>query len=427
MLDEIATNKNLSPRKPIIKVLGVGGGGSNAVNHMYRQGIVDVDFLVCNTDAQALENSPVPGKLHIGWQLTEGRGAGNNPERGREAAEESDQEIRDKLSDGTKMLFITAGMGGGTGTGAAPVIARIARELDILTVGIVTMPFQFEGKSRLKQAITGIEEMEQQVDSLLVVNNEKLRKMFGDQKISEAFAKADDVLAVAAKGIAEIITVHGHVNVDFADVNTVMRKSGVSIMGAATAAGDNRAMLAIRKALNSPLLNSNEIRGAQNILLNVSSGAEEFRLDELYTITDYVQSLVQDDVQIIWGNGKDESLGDEIRIVIIATGFHKSTIHEVFAEKHLEQNRSVHKLGDAASQPDFVIEDPESKVTEEIPVTEKPQEQLIFSFPDNDIARPSVSTKTSKTRTKAVKEEKPSKVSTWFQTTLDTFFNENVQ
>lgn len=436
MSSKTLKNEAESLNHPIIKVLGVGGGGSNAVNHMYRQGIVDVDFLICNTDSQALENSPVPGKLHIGWQLTEGRGAGNNPERGREAAEESEQEIRQKLSDGTKMLFITAGMGGGTGTGAAPVIARIAQEMGILTVGIVTMPFQFEGKARLKQAIQGIDEMDKHVDSLLVVDNEKLRKMYGDQKISEAFAKADDVLAVAAKGIAEIITVHGHVNVDFADVNTVMRNSGVSIMGAATAAGDNRSTLAIKKALSSPLLNSNDIRGAQNILLNVSSGQEEFRLDELYTITDYVQSLVQDDVQIIWGNGKDASLGDEIRIVIIATGFHKSTIHEIFAEKEMEASRSVHILTDhkLEAEPVFEIEDPSSRVVLKDDPKAAEKEPVLFQFPDEPAIRQTLHSEAVKTRNQQLekanksqdkKEKAPGKVGSWFQTTLDTLFNEN--
>ncbi len=437
MSNNSLTNPNERQNMPIIKVLGVGGGGSNAVNHMYRQGIVDVDFLVCNTDAQALESSPVPNKLHIGWNLTEGRGAGNNPERGRQAAEESEEEIRAKLSDGTKMLFITAGMGGGTGTGAAPVIARIACELGILTVGIVTMPFQFEGKARMKQAIQGIDEMDREVDSLLVVNNEKLRKMYGDQKISEAFAKADDVLAVAARGIAEIITVHGHVNVDFADVNTVMRNSGVAIMGAATAAGDNRSTLAIRKALNSPLLNSNDIRGAQNILLNVSSGSEEFRLDELYTITDYVQSLVQDDVQIIWGNGKDDSLGDEIRIVIIATGFHKSTIHEVFAEIEKETNRKVHMLEEIEKEtaPVFEIEDKTQEVEMIEAEVSKPTQTLLFQLPEESETKQTIHSETVKDRAKKLKQEgqkaekkkESSKMGNWIQTTLDNIFNENVQ
>ncbi len=434
-----------------IKVLGVGGGGSNAVNHMFNQGIVDVDFLICNTDAQALENSPILNKLHIGWHLTEGRGAGNNPEKGKLAAQESREEIKRILAQETKMLFITAGMGGGTGTGAAPVIADIARELDILTVGIVTMPFKFEGRTRINQAIKGIEEMEKHVDSLLVVNNEKLRKMHGDLKVSEAFSKADDVLTVAAKGIAEIITVHGHVNVDFADVNTVMRKSGVSIMGAATASGENRGINAIKKALNSPLLNSNDIKGAKNILLNVTSGKEEFRLDELGAITDYVQSLVQEDVQIIWGNGKDESLGDEVRIVIIATGFQKSSIHEIFANQAELESRSVITLEEkngtiSFDEPDFeVTNNPEleMKVREINPVQQLPDEQwneprLLFPE-EKDPQYKEVTERTVKERKDRLREfqeknaakrqtdksEEPaaSKKSNWIQTTFDVLFN----
>jgi cell division protein FtsZ len=354
---------------PIIKVFGVGGGGSNAVNYMKSEGIVDVDFFVCNTDAQALENSPVENKISIGQSLTEGRGAGNNPEIGMKAAIESEEQIAEILSGTTKMLFVTAGMGGGTGTGAAPIIASIARKLGILTIGIVTIPFKFEGQTRLKQAIKGLEEMEKQVDSLLVIRNEKLRKIHGDLKISEAFARADDVLLVAAKGIAEIITVHGHVNVDFADVSTVMKDSGVAILGSACASGENRGLHAIKKALSSPLLNSNDIRGAKNVLLNVTSGNEEFRLDELGAITDYVQSAVRDDVQIIWGNGTDETLGDKIRVVIIATGFKKYDVHEVFAEKKKVEAKQLLKLDDKV--PEMIIKEAPSKPTAE----EKPKEE----------------------------------------------------
>ena len=257
-------------KKPesIIKVIGVGGGGGNAVNHMYKLGIRDVDFIVCNTDSQALANSPVPSKVHLGSSLTEGRGAGNKPGTGREAATENIDDVRKALEPETKMVFITAGMGGGTGTGGAPVIAQLCRELGYLTIGIVTIPFRNEGKRRINQAIEGIQEMEQFVDSLLVINNERIREMYGDFAISQAFAKADDVLATAAKGIAEIITVPGYINVDFADVETVMRDSGVAIMGTGLAEGDGRAIIAVEQALNSPLLNNNNIRGARNILLN---------------------------------------------------------------------------------------------------------------------------------------------------------------
>ncbi len=312
----------------IIKVIGVGGGGSNAVNHMFNQGIKDVDFLVCNTDAQALANSPVPVKIQLGGNLTEGRGAGNKPEMGKQSAIENLSEIENVLSDNTRMVFITAGMGGGTGTGAAPIIAEAARRLGILTVGIVTIPFRFEGKVRINQALDGIAEMERNVDSLLVINNEKLRDMYGDLKLSNAFSKADDVLSTAAKGIAEIITVHGYINVDFADVETVMKDSGVAIMGSAKATGENRAIDAIQEALESPLLNSNEIRGAKNILLNITSGVDEITMDEVGQVTDYVQESVGASASIIWGTGLDETLGDNVNVTIIATGFNTSSIAE---------------------------------------------------------------------------------------------------
>ncbi|MCX7986657.1 MAG: cell division protein FtsZ, partial [Bacteroidales bacterium] len=286
-------------RSSIIKVIGVGGGGGNAVNHMFRQGIKDVDFVVCNTDAQALANSPVPVKVQLGSSLTEGRGAGNKPDIGRQAAIENLQDIIDILAHNTKMVFITAGMGGGTGTGAAPVIAKAAKEMGILTVAIVTVPFRFEGQLRINQAIDGINELEKYVDSLLVIHNEKLREIYGNLKISEAFAKADDVLTIAAKGIAEIITVHGYVNVDFADVQTVMSNSGVAILGSARARGENRALDAIQQAINSPLLNNNDIRGAKSILLNITSGEDEVSMDEVGVITDYVTNAVAKDALLI--------------------------------------------------------------------------------------------------------------------------------
>ncbi|HPG72867.1 MAG TPA: cell division protein FtsZ, partial [Bacteroidales bacterium] len=259
----------------IIKVIGVGGGGGNAVNQMYKLGIRDVDFVICNTDFQALRSSPVGSKIQLGKSLTEGLGAGNNPERGREAAIESLNEIETILDNNTKMVFITAGMGGGTGTGAAPVIAKLAKERGILTVGIVSVPFKVEGPLRINQAIEGIKQMEQSVDSLLIINNERLQEIFKDFKMSEAFSKADEVLATAAKGIAEIITVHGYINVDFEDVRTVMKESGVALMGSALSEGENRAITAIKEALNSPLLKDNDIRGAKNILLNIMSGTGE--------------------------------------------------------------------------------------------------------------------------------------------------------
>ncbi|MBK9291362.1 MAG: cell division protein FtsZ [Bacteroidetes bacterium] len=302
----------------IIKVIGVGGGGSNAVTHMYRQGIKGVDFVLCNTDAQALDVSPVPNKIHLGKRQL---GAGNVPSVGREAALETIDEIRDLLEPHTKMLFITAGMGGGTGTGAAPVVASVARELDILTVGIVTLPFSFEGRRRRQQALEGIDELRKYVDTLLIISNDKLREEYGDMKLTDAFKKADDVLTIASKSIAEIITVTGYINVDFEDVKTVMKNSGKAIMGSARAEGENRAIKAIEEAMRSPLLNDSNIAGAKNILLYITSGSEEVTLDEVHEITDYIQSICGDSAEVIWGNGEDDSLGNSISITIIATGF----------------------------------------------------------------------------------------------------------
>ena len=327
----------------IIKVIGVGGGGCNAVNYMYNQGIKDVNFVVCNTDAQALNNSPIPNKLHLGTSLTGGRGAGAKPEIGRQAAIENLTDIEEMLNDHTKMVFVTAGMGGGTGTGAAPVIAQAAKEKGVLTVGIVTIPFLFEGRSRINQALDGVEEMQKYVDALLVINNAKLREIYGNQTLSEAFSKADNVLSIAAKGIAEIITVHGYINVDFADVETVMRDSGVAIMGSGVAEGEDRAITAIKNALVSPLLNNNEIAGAQNILLNITSSTPEITMDEVGQITDYVKDSVGDEASIIWGTGNDESLGGNVNVTIIATGFNISSIPEM-VEKMLPRPRSDLRL-----------------------------------------------------------------------------------
>jgi cell division protein FtsZ len=321
----------------MIKVIGVGGGGSNAVNHMCRKGIKDVDFVVCNTDSQALADSPVRVKVQLGSSLTEGRGAGNKPEVGKQAAIENIEDVKKAIGDNTKMVFITAGMGGGTGTGAGPEIAKACREMNLLTVAIVTIPFRNEGRRRVEQAIEGIQEMEGHVDSLLIINNEKIREMYGDFKISEAFSKADDVLATAAKGIAEIITVHGYINVDFADVETVMRQSGVALMGSARSKGADRAIKAVEEALNSPLLNNNNIKGARNILLNITSGDEEITMDEIGQITDYVQARAGYDADLIWGNGQDELLGEEICVTVIATGFSSSSIPEVLATKKVEK------------------------------------------------------------------------------------------
>ncbi len=309
----------------IIKVIGVGGGGSNAVTHMYQKGIVGVDFIICNTDIQALEISPVPTKIQLGPNLTKGMGAGNKPEVGRQACIESIDEIRRVIEGDTKMLFITAGMGGGTGTGAAPIIAKVARELEILTIGIVTIPFQFEGPKRMRQAIEGLEELKKNTDAIIIINNDKLRNVHASRTISEAFACADDVLTTAAKGIAEIITLPGKVNVDFQDVYTVMKDSGVAIMGAGVAAGEDRALRAVQMALSSEIIEDNNIHGARNILLNITTGKSEMTLEEMYLITEYIQQQAGYGTDLIWGHCHDESYDDQISVTVIATGFQQNS------------------------------------------------------------------------------------------------------
>ncbi len=310
----------------IIKVIGVGGGGGNAVNHMYNEGIKGVDFVVCNTDLQALDISPVPFKIQLGPSLTEGRGAGSIPEIGKNAAVENIEEIKEYLGTDTKMVFVTAGMGGGTGTGAAPIIAQVAKEMGILTVGIVTVPFNFEGRKRRIQAEEGLESMRQSVDTLLVINNERLREISGNLSIGEAFAQADNVLATAAKGIAEVIAVTGAINVDFNDVSTVMKDSGVAVMGSAEAEGENRALKAVEKSLESPLLNDNDISGAEYVLLNITYGDREVLMDEITQITDYIQDAAGSTADVIFGYAEDTSLGDKLSVTVIATGFDSSPI-----------------------------------------------------------------------------------------------------
>ena len=322
-------------RSSIIKVLGIGGGGNNAVNHMFEKGIKDVNFVVCNTDQQALAKSSVPVKVQIGEALTEGRGAGSQPEIGRKAAIENINDVMEALSGNTKMVFITTGMGGGTGTGATPVIAKACKDAGLLTIAVVTIPFKSEGNVRIRQAIDGVNELKDYVDSLLVINNEKLREIYGNQPVSTAFAKADDVLTTAVKGIAEIITVTGYINVDFADVETVMKDSGVAIMGMGLAAGENRAIRAIENALASPLLNSNDITGAKSILINISTGhgEHELTMDELGEITDYIYDVASDDALIIRGLSKDENLTEDISVTIIATGFEANSIFQPYKAK----------------------------------------------------------------------------------------------
>ena len=326
-----------------IKVIGVGGGGSNAVNHMYTQEIKGVDFVICNTDAQALENSPVPNKIQLGANLTSGLGAGANPEVGAQAAKESMQEIQQMLNTQTKMVFITAGMGGGTGTGAAPIIAKIAKDMDILTVGIVTMPFAFEGRRRSKQAQLGIDQLRQNVDSLIVINNNKLREVYGNLGFKAGFSKADEVLSTASRGIAEVITHHYKQNIDLHDAKTVLSNSGTAIMGSAKEEGQTRAKTAIVKALDSPLLNDNKITGAKNVLLLIVSGTNEVTLDEIGEINDYIQDEAGYDANIIMGIGEDKELGDAIAVTIVATGFaadQQSTI------TNTEVKKIVHTLED---------------------------------------------------------------------------------
>jgi cell division protein FtsZ len=354
MSDEIMNFDLPVERSSIIKVLGIGGGGNNAVNHMFEKGIKDVNFVVCNTDHQALVQSPVPLKVQIGESLTEGRGAGSKPEVGREAAIENIDDVMEALSGNTKMVFVTTGMGGGTGTGATPVIARACKDAGFLTIAVVTIPFKSEGKVRIKQAIEGVSELKDSVDSLLVINNEKLREIYGNQPVSTAFAKADDILTTAVKGIAEIITVTGYINVDFADVETVMKNSGVAIMGMGRASGEDRAIKAIENALASPLLNSNDITGANSILINISSGVgeNEITMDELGEITDYVYDAASENALIIRGLSKDENLKEEVSVTVIATGFEANSIFQPYKAK---QPSKVELLTNQNAIPERII------------------------------------------------------------------------
>lgn len=332
----------------VIKVIGVGGGGSNAINHMFQQGIKGVDFYICNTDAQALQNSGVPNKIQLGVNLTEGLGAGANPEVGKNSAVESFEDIATMLDTNTKMVFITAGMGGGTGTGAAPIIAKMSKDLDILTVGIVTMPFQFEGKMRIEQAQRGIEELRDVVDSLIVINNNKLREVYGNLGFKAGFSKADEVLSTAARGIAEVITHHYTQNIDLRDAKTVLSNSGTAIMGSAIAAGQNRAQDAIRKALDSPLLNDNKITGAKNVLLLIVSGSHEITIDEIGEINDHIQNEAGHGANIIMGVGEDDALEESIAVTIIATGFNVEQQDEI---SNTETKKVVHSLGSDDLEP----------------------------------------------------------------------------
>jgi cell division protein FtsZ len=405
--------------KSIIKVIGVGGGGSNAVNHMFSQGIKDVEFVVVNTDAQALKSSPVPLRLQLGANLTEGLGAGANPEQGKNAALESEAEIRELLGDNTKMVFITAGMGGGTGTGAAPVVARIAKELNILTVGIVTAPFMFEGKKKMNVAQQGIESLRENCDTVLVILNDKLREIYGNLAIRTAFSKADDILSTAARSIAEIITIHQDVNVDFEDVKTVMKNAGAAVMGSSTEEGEGRAIRAAGAAISSPLLNNVDIRGAEKILLSIMSGEdEELSMDELSDITEYIQEKAGDNAEVIFGQGIDPDLGKAIRVTVIATGFEMDRLAGTARKEMLKaaQPAPTFTLPETKAQVDepqvektvINLDSGKSKIVKEEAIDE--DSTFVFSFPKAMNPKPALTPEVETPKEKAfsfeVKKEK---------------------
>ena len=420
MTEELVNFQFSKTSSSIIKVIGVGGGGCNAVNHMFEEGITGVDYIICNTDAQALETSPVSIKIQLGVTLTEGRGAGNQPEMGEEAAKENYEDLKTVLKDNTKMLFIASGMGGGTGTGAAPVIARLARELEILTIAVVTIPSMSEGKKRFGQAMKGIEKLSQYVDSMLVVSNQRLQSLFGDLPARKAFKKADNIIATAVKGVAEIITVQGNVNIDYADVFTVMHNSKIFIMGTGFASGEGRAMEAVNQALESPLLDSNDIYGTKNILLNIISGKDEIRIGEIGEIIEILQEKAGQDADIIWGNGYDESLGDKISVTILATGF-KTNPNKILQPKIEPEKFDLEgeKTEETIIQPhNNVIELDEETLEEEISVINVENENsLLFESPKKDQPEKSIFSIKRKPKQKKIKVEKPipePNIDNWF-------------
>jgi cell division protein FtsZ len=407
----------------IIKVIGVGGGGCNAVNHMFEEGIAGVEFIICNTDSQALENSPVPVKIQLGVTLTEGRGAGNMPQMGEEAARENYEDIKNALKDTTKMLFITAGMGGGTGTGAAPVIASLARELEILTIAVVTVPSPAEGKKRFGQAMEGIKKLGEYVDSMLVVSNQRLHNIFGDLPARQAFKMADNIVATAVKGVAEIITLHGNVNIDFTDVYTVMHNSKVFIMGTGLATGEGRAMKAVNDALESPLLDSNDIYGTKNILLNIISGKDEIKIGEIGEIIETLQERAGQEADIIWGNGYDESLGDQVSVTILATGF-KTNPNQLLQPREEPEK--------------YNLEESEKTLSDELEIEQEPEpeEMLVEAHYENpknqNETEPAESKKekdrrerTSFSRIKKDKKKNKKKKETVNQGSIDNWFYKN--
>lgn len=402
-----------------IKVIGVGGGGGNAVNYMYQKGIADVGFVICNTDGQALKNSPVPVKVQLGESLTMGRGAGNQPELGEQAAIENIEDVKEILSDNTHMAFITAGMGGGTGTGAAPVIARVCRELNILTIAVVTVPSRSEGRKRYEQALKGVENIREHVDSLLVINNEKIRDIYGNLPASQAFAKADEILATAVKGVAEIITLPGNINIDFADVHTVMSGSKVFIMGTGYAEGEERALLATKSALESPLLDSNDIYGTQDILLNITSGTNEITIGEIGEIIEFLQEKAGSDANIIWGNGYDKTLGDKISVTIIATGFkiNPSAILQDF-DKEPEEYFNINEFNP--------VQEPEKvKLKEEISSDYYEMESVEFDIKEDKVLRTSNISAQEQSDKSDQKKKKEVKTENWFMRQFNSLFEEN--
>jgi cell division protein FtsZ len=417
-MTESLLNFGFSPaQSSVIKVLGVGGAGCNAVNHMFNEGIQGVDFIICNTDAQALQTSPVPTKIQLGVTLTEGRGAGNQPDHGEQAAIENLEDVRVILEGTTKMLFITAGMGGGTGTGAAPVIARLARELEILTIAVVTIPSPAEGRRRFQQALDGVGKLKEHVDSMLVISNEKLQTIYGNLPASQAFKKADDIIGTAVKGVAEIITVHGNINIDFADVDTVMSGSEVFIMGTGIAEGEDRAMAAVHQALESPLLDSNDIYGTKDILLNIISGDDEITMGEIGDIIEHLQEKAGQDANIIWGNGIDHKLGDKISVTIIATRFNKNPNSLLQPKPPVEE---------------FVLENSHEP---DINIEEDPSEALAGEFFETAHAEKRTSEKRTRSggpvinkkkagKTSQEKEEVSGNTDSWFLRQFNRFFDD---
>jgi len=429
MAEELVNFRFPKASSSIIKVVGVGGGGCNAVNHMFEEGINGVDYIICNTDSQALDNSPVPIKIQLGVTLTEGRGAGNKPEMGEEAARENYEDLKSVLADNTKMLFIAAGMGGGTGTGAAPVIASLARELDILTIAVVTIPSPAEGKKRREQAREGIKKLGEYVDSMLVISNDRLHKIYGELPASQAFKMADNIVATAVKGVAEIITVHGNVNIDYTDVHTVMHQSKVFIMGTGFSTGEGRAMDAVQAALESPLLDSNDIFGTKNILLNIISGSEEIRIGEIGEIIETLQEKAGENADIIWGNGYDERLGDKISVTILATGFTTNPNREFQAREKvqnfdLEEEDLLQNVSFQGPSETTQNRHEEPVVEEEIQPEQEIEETIMFTPPSSEPAIRKIKKKTWRQKEKTPKS-KSKKETPLVESNIDNWFYKN--